>query len=104
MAHSIKARSIISRRTKGPQVLAIVAQNAPTFCTVHTISKGELISVRSATCTENENDNLEDSDEHLNGISGYDQLQLSEMELPVQHYPERLPLQRNDSPSNINKS
>eukprot|EP00253_Pinus_taeda_P027562 PITA_27562 len=100
--HSSSSLSL-SRRIKAPHVPATVAKNAPTFCAVYAISKGKLISVRSATCTQQKTDNLEDSNYPLNGFSDRTGRAESESETSVQQCSERLPLQRNESPSNINE-
>ncbi|GMG99269.1 hypothetical protein Nepgr_001109 [Nepenthes gracilis] len=40
---------LVSRRFKGPDIPTCITKGAPEFCTVYVISKGKILSVRSAT-------------------------------------------------------
>jgi len=97
--------NVIIRRFKGPDVPATVAKNAPNFCTVYAISKGKLISVRSATCTEFKTGNPDDSSHHPSVL-----LDMSDSIPPrtggtnsIQNYSQPMPFRENQSRSNINQ-
>jgi len=104
------SRNAITRRFKGHDVPATIAKNAPNFCTVYAISKGKLISVRSATSTEFKSGNPEDSSNHPSGFSDMSDSSYprtdgteSESEASIQSYSQPLPFLRNESLSNINQ-
>eukprot|EP00253_Pinus_taeda_P014362 PITA_14362 len=94
------SRNAITRRFKGLDVPGTVGKNAPDFCTVYGISKGKLISVRSATSTEYYN----------NYSSGFSDMSdssyartVSESEASIQSYSQPLPILRNRPLSNSNQ-
>lgn len=105
------SRNAITRRFKGLDVPATVAKNAPNFCTVYAISKGKLISVRSATSTEFKIDKSEDSSNHPSGFSDMSDSSYpsaggaeSESEASIQSYSQSLPILRNQSLSNVSQA
>lgn len=94
------SRNAITRRFKGLDVPGTVGKNAPDFCTVYGISKGKLISVRSATSTEYYN----------NYSSGFSDMSdssyartVSESDASIQSYSQPLPILRNRPLSNSNQ-
>lgn len=101
------SRNAITRRFKGLDVPGTVGKNAPDFCTVYGISKGKLISVRSATSTEFRTSHTEYSSNNPSGFSYMSDSSYpgteSESEASIQSYSQPLPILRNRSPSNSNQ-
>lgn len=104
------SRNAITRRFKGLDVPAAVAKNAPNFCSVYAVSKGKLLSVRSASSKEFKIGNPEDFSDRNSGFSDMsDSSSLrtggtqSESEASIQSFSQPLPFQRNQPFLNANQ-